>query len=96
MQNTQQPIILQRKGKISRNLSKMVHDYSNEDNESVRIFFRKYHFSVSIYIDQQFRFSVIYLLLQGHSNRETNEAQLCSTSQLGFVYGRLLILQSEL
>ena len=59
-------------------------------------FFRKYHFSVSIYIDQQFRFSVIHLLLRGHSNRETNEAQLYSTSQLGFVYGRLLILQSEL
>ena len=56
----------------------MVHDYSNENNESllVRIFFRKYHFSVSIYIDQQFRFSVIHLLLRGHSNRETNEVQL--------------------
>ena len=35
-------------------------------------------------------------MLRGHSYRETNEAQLYSTSQLGFVYGRLLILQSEL
>ena len=65
--------------------------------------FRKFHFSILTKLqflfilinNSDFRLS-IYCSGVIPSYRETNESQLYSTSQLGFVYGRLLILQSEL
>ena len=81
-----------KKRKISRNLSKMVHDYSNEDNESllVRIFFVSiiFQFLFILINSSDFRLSIY---CSGVIPTE-KQMKLCSTSQLGFVYGRLLIL----